>query len=48
MKQLLQSIKDNDWSPSSSFSGSVTGLTSNNEDDYYNILPPIATPIEKS
>jgi hypothetical protein len=48
MKQLLQSIKDNDFFPSSSFLGYITGLTSNNEDDYYDILLPIATPIEKS
>ena len=35
MKQLLQSIKDNNSSPSSSSPSSIIGLIDDNEDDYY-------------
>jgi hypothetical protein len=41
MKQLLQSIKDNDPSPSSSSAGSIIGLADDSEDECYGILPPI-------
>jgi hypothetical protein len=41
IKQLLQSIKDNDPSPSSSSAGSIIGLAGDSEDECYGILPPI-------
>jgi hypothetical protein len=41
MKQPLQSIKDNDSSLSSSSSGSTIGLTDDNKNDCYGIVPPI-------
>jgi len=41
MKQLLQSIKDNDPSPSSSSSSSIIGLADDSEDECYGILSPI-------
>jgi len=40
MKQLLQSIKD-DESSSFSSSGSIVGLGDDNKDHFYEILPPI-------
>jgi hypothetical protein len=40
MRQLLQSIKDNESFLFSS-SGSIVGLVDDNEDDCYEILPPI-------
>jgi len=41
MKQLWQSIKDNDSYPSLSSLGSIISLTDDNENDCYGILPPI-------